>query len=915
MLPPCGFWSRVHHLSHGVAIALVWIGTSLYAVETPPPPARATTCLAGNGEAVQLVNGWYAAGTAAGNTGDWYDNRDRGHSMLNLSLYPQLQRFIYSEAESKQNHDWALTVRSRPQVTIGNSSTATSVGSNPRVAYLAAAGVAGLYAQYRANNLYFYPEHRDYDPGHNGLGGGFGDLFPINTPYVVISQGSSGSDQVFMHAFTQSLAAFQPETKRRLIEKGLLMPALQFIFRTSNKQVQSAEDYLTGKAHPPVFQGTEVDAVAMVRKAHDLAADALPPLVQLTVTEEDAALIPCGSFEVSRNETICDTPCAIGRIFRRLERSKRIVVSAKGSLDPQGGSLTYSWVVLRGDPEQIRISTSEQGAVAEIVVRHQPRRPIAPASAMASNRVDIGVFARNAGSYSAPAFISVLFPANELRTYDDHDRLIDVTYAGGDTRISHAGDQIISFTGGPRYPITDWSAALDLILSQREDFAARLLRGGFSAVELQAIGGIASDFAAAKTAQQAERDAQELKWKDKEQAAAGLRKNVETAAKTRAEAAALANAEGASAETKAQLLAAEKELARLTAEHDTAGREGRDENRKLEGFAVALGKVLLTVDPRLGMSAKDRIEKALNAIKDDPRLYLDHLGDVTALCQTAETAKAVMEARRRLSRFGLFPEDAQAAPELKPTQVGAPLRLTACEEFEIQRFHLLLLSRVLYPQFLQWRETLNYADERLVHVRDLRDVYHYDAAGRLTGWTRYQPDARADFIADGRLVTDADAQGRPRKVRPVQFFLEKAYRDGKAGNRLAGYLRYDGTAVGVYDAQDRMLVDPEGDGKGVRPGQVQFLVFEQKAGYVIDVNHVGADQVQTGWTRYDQGAKFEYTCQPDGTFAASDGHGGLVGAGTLKYQVPPSPGVEKMRLVGEEQALPTNGAVNTPPED
>ncbi len=37
-----------------------------------------------------LVNRWFSRGTAAGNIGDFYDNRDGGHSYLKVKMYPQL---------------------------------------------------------------------------------------------------------------------------------------------------------------------------------------------------------------------------------------------------------------------------------------------------------------------------------------------------------------------------------------------------------------------------------------------------------------------------------------------------------------------------------------------------------------------------------------------------------------------------------------------------------------------------------------------------------------------------------------------------------------------------------------------------------------------------------------------------------
>ena len=84
----------------------------------------------------------------------------------------------------------------RPHVTFGNSSTSAPPqlgGSNPRSYYVFPFGLSFLYNQYTRNNLYIYPEHRDHDPGHNGKNDGYGDLYPTNTPYLIISQGSSGS--------------------------------------------------------------------------------------------------------------------------------------------------------------------------------------------------------------------------------------------------------------------------------------------------------------------------------------------------------------------------------------------------------------------------------------------------------------------------------------------------------------------------------------------------------------------------------------------------------------------------------------------------------------------------------------------------------------------------------------------------
>ena len=167
------------------------------------------------------------------------------------------------------------------------------------------------------NHLYFYPVHVDNNPGHNGAAGkGHGDVLPANTPYIVLSQGSSGSDVVFLDAFAAALAALRPEVKRDLAASGTLMPALQMVFRMSNRQVAKPEDYLTGKAHPTAFQGAQVDAEKMVTLAHGIKPEVLPPMVQLKVLEEDRGVVGRDYFDAGPRERLFDTPCAVARVVK-----------------------------------------------------------------------------------------------------------------------------------------------------------------------------------------------------------------------------------------------------------------------------------------------------------------------------------------------------------------------------------------------------------------------------------------------------------------------------------------------------------------------------------------------------------------------------------------------------------------------
>ncbi len=422
---------------------------SLFAIDDKAAAARPV--VAGYGKAGELLDKWYKEGTAAGNHGDLYDNRDGGHSYMSFRTFPQLTRVIYGE-EAKQRHlNWGLQRWFQfNAVSIGNSSTALTGGPawrcQGRLALTEPGGAMALYLQYVDRHLYVYPVHVDNNPGHNGAAGhGHGDVLPANTPYIVLSQGSSGSDVVFLDALTATLAALRPEVKRELAAAGALMPTLQMIFRMSNKTVAKPEDYLTGKAHPTAFEGSQVDAEKMVSMAHGITSDALPPLVRIKVVEEDQPVVGRDYFDVGPRERLFDTPCAVARIVKSTQYERRMVVSAEGSKDLRGKPLSYHWVVLRGDEKKIHIrSLDAAGSKAELRVGYHQRRPIAPGSDRESNRVDIGVVVHNGVYYSAPAFVCFYTLDNEKRVYDAQNRIQVVDYTDPAVRDNYV-DPLLDF--------------------------------------------------------------------------------------------------------------------------------------------------------------------------------------------------------------------------------------------------------------------------------------------------------------------------------------------------------------------------------------------------------------------------------------------------------------------------------------
>ncbi len=385
-----------------------WNVHELDASQSPASPLAIADTV--DGSAAGMLRRLAAQGLASGLTRVLYDNRDRGHSALPEGSFPQLHALAYGPELREAGLDYGLAGEILfPWTTIGNSSTAVVGGSAPRslarLAMTTPLGPARAVRAYAANHLYVYPEHQD----HDGV-----DLFPATWPYMVISQGSSGSDQAFLQAALMTLASFTPDTRKFLEKKKLVAPTLQMILRRTQKGSYGPEAYHTALSHPTVFEATRLSPDRMVALAAAMKPEDVPPLMQLQVARED---FRSQAGLAARSERLFDTPSAIARVWRGLEYEKRITLDAGNTRDPNGRHLQFFWVVLRGDPQKIRISPSENRQQAEIVLNWHDTYHGTVAPERQSSRIDIGVFAWNGVHYSAPAFLSVSFPTHQVRHY------------------------------------------------------------------------------------------------------------------------------------------------------------------------------------------------------------------------------------------------------------------------------------------------------------------------------------------------------------------------------------------------------------------------------------------------------------------------------------------------------------------
>ena len=422
---------------------------SLITEFAPPAPEVvpiAAEKLLTDSPAAALVQTWIDEKSAAGFAGVLYDNRDRDHSTLQHSAFPALAFVEYEPAVQAANADFGIRPGQRFNLpTFGNASTSYVTPifwrSNARM-LLTDPLLTTLTAQsYLKNQLYCYPEHNDFDPE-------FGDVFPVNVPFWLLSQGSSGSDQPFLKAIALTLAAFPADVRSQLQASGLLMHTVQYILRRSLRFVQSEDDYFTGQAHPVVFQHEDLDVQRMVQMAHDMQPLEIPPVVRLQVLDEDHAIPGIDYFSAGQGEVLLNTPLAIGRIFRTLKKSRRMVVDASDSADLRGSPLSFRWVVLQGDPQKIQIRPlNDSGSRAEIRIEWHERAEIPWRKGMWSSRVDIGVFAQNRESCSMPGLICSMTLASEKRDYQN-EKLLSVDYA--------APDRTHVYTDPLLVPVRNW---------------------------------------------------------------------------------------------------------------------------------------------------------------------------------------------------------------------------------------------------------------------------------------------------------------------------------------------------------------------------------------------------------------------------------------------------------------------------
>lgn len=446
-------------------------------------PGQAPAAIPSNPALSKLI----ADGRAAGNSGDLYDNRDGGHSKLERNANGELTFVEYGPlAKQYRVNDGANLFLRFNAPTVGNCSKALVSGplwrSLPRLVLTQPIGPMSLFDQYIRNMLYVYPAHHDHDPE-------MGDLFPANTPYMIVSQGSSGSDMPFVEAVAQILAAFRPDVKSALVQSGLLMPTTQMIFRRGQSWVKNDEDYLSGAAHPSVFDSGAMSVTRMVALAQSLTIADVPPLVALEVVKEDEPARGRETFEPDTS-VLFTTPAAIARVYRTTARAMHLTVRARtiGLPSQPKNEPKLIWRLLRGNEAEVSIIPSADGAQADISIGWQQRRRVPGRPELSSNRVDIGVFADNGRQLSAPSFISVLLPSDQRRAFTENSAPLKIEYSPSELDKRYVDPAIFPRLGWTDTYSYDGTGRLLGWVRTRDGTTAKYTRDGARVEEEDSLG-------------------------------------------------------------------------------------------------------------------------------------------------------------------------------------------------------------------------------------------------------------------------------------------------------------------------------------------------------------------------------------------------------------------------------------------
>ena len=338
-----------------------------------------------------------APGVADGNSGDLYMNRDGGHSRLVVTNYPGVTEVKLDKVGRERKMDLDFPNIRFPYPTFGNCSRAylgdSFWRSIPRAMMTTSArSLRTMATLYMDNQVWVFPANADFPPvGTNG------DVFASVTPYWLVTQGRSWSDQYYLRAALAASRSFDQAVKREIVGQRLLAPTIMTLVRKSLKGVKDEDDYLTEKAHPTCFPPNGLDLARLKKLAADMRATAIPPVVRIVrfgAPVDKKSEIP---------ELTYLTPFAAAFVLRSPEEKRSFAFVVDGAPE-------VAYRIVHDPASAAKIE--EQKGVAALV-------SIDRTKLSGTTRVDLAVFGRKPGTgWGAPTYVSFSVVDMDAPYYD-----------------------------------------------------------------------------------------------------------------------------------------------------------------------------------------------------------------------------------------------------------------------------------------------------------------------------------------------------------------------------------------------------------------------------------------------------------------------------------------------------------------
>ncbi|MFO7937438.1 MAG: hypothetical protein R6V06_07520 [Kiritimatiellia bacterium] len=363
-----------------------------------------------------------------------YVNRDNNSGNIDFSEQPGVLKLKYCDEMKERklhigvpNSLFGENLCGHLIPVVGNSSmgfiNSPYWRSQPRALFNDPNAFKNQIVLFFGNQLYCYPAYSDYQIET-------GDLFPANTPYYVAVSGKAKTEHGYVKAIARAIGALAPETRDYLTANGLIMPTIQQMLRNSQKTVTGHRTYMSGIAHPAVFQPDQLDIDRLMHLAGNLTTNNLPPMLAINVEDKSGLVPELDMATCVYSENLFDTHLAVAKVFRGFPYRRKYEVEVHCD-NPEA---SIRCVLLQGTARKFSVKQSAEDPDKWIVelAYHQPfRTEIAGGRSIMTSRVDIGFFAETGQAVSLPAVLSIYSAGNEQRIYDEDEHLVSIDYRRG----------------------------------------------------------------------------------------------------------------------------------------------------------------------------------------------------------------------------------------------------------------------------------------------------------------------------------------------------------------------------------------------------------------------------------------------------------------------------------------------------